>query len=74
MLVLAGFGLITAGVLMIKHRQTIARENASALRNMFGRIANASVRKSTPGNVLFVGASAIVMGVVCLVAAVLRLT
>lgn len=70
-LILVGTCGIVAGIVTIKFRQRIARTTAEAQRNYFGRIANASARKSTPANALFVGIVAILMGIVFLVFAVL---
>lgn len=52
-----------AGVLLMLNRVRIADLNAGAQKRTFGRAARSSARNSTPANMAFVGAAAIVIGI-----------
>ena len=59
---LGGTVSVIAGVLLIVFRVRIARWNRRAQRRTFGRLADDTIRNSTPGNMVFVGVSAIAIG------------
>lgn len=60
--VIGGLLLIVAGTLLIVFRNPLARANRDAQRAAFGRLAKYSSQNSTPGNTMFVGIFAILLG------------
>ena len=59
-----GATLVVVGILLIVFRRAVARANRDGQRVVFGRLANNTAKKATPGNTLFVGVGAIVIGVI----------
>ena len=60
--VIGGLVSILAGTLLIVFRNPLARASRDAQRATFGRLAKYSSQNSTPGNAMFVGILAIVLG------------
>lgn len=60
--VIGGLVSILAGTLLIVFRNPLANANRDAQRATFGRLAKYSSQNSTPGNAMFVGILAIVLG------------